>query len=861
MRFTRRARRGRVRNTTAEAAAVVLESDAHVPQLKVQTSTAGDPPVWTVHMVVKGDTGNVGIGTVAPQARLHAAGTGHVNAVIESTDFQEHLTHVVGSDGSGLRFSDTNEFFIASQPFANRSDNTFGNEHLRIKANGNVGVGTTTPNARLDVRGHADTWGTTAFIPAAAKGPHVSHAHWAATGDWYIRSAASNGRVIIQDSGGNVGIGLSNPSRKLHVVGDRIRLGTTAKQIDLRTDGSAVDLHSLTHDLYIRTVGNPGKRNVLINPSGAEGNVGIGTTNPLSKLHVSGSMQLNGDMFVSVGVVWTTSDLAQKRRIEPIDRPLDCCSHCEASASSGASGRRRRRRTKGGSSDSSPRTSRRCFRSSSERRHRAARRSICLACRRSPLKRSASWRREAIGWKRNWRGCARSSGSRTRSRRPRGGGDHAGRRDANTRGVELMEGTLTIARLRADCRIAGEPSTVPPVGDRAARAVRDHLPQALRRGLAGWFDRDDESVWIIRRLDSGVLTAADAPPDEIAALLASSVGRALVGALAGDGDGVNVIRFAGRAAYLTQFVLDAAEGDPWSRWYYARFAGLKLLPRSAAIRTALTCDAVQGLAALESLDDRCLVRLTRALEPLDERAVVDAVVQVSPAPQDLPAPLDAACEAVVRAAHAGVPPGRPLFAVVRAAAPRTKQLVRAVDAVAEAIGTLQSGEHVHGAEWAVIVERVLRSRLPEIEASIPHAVTVLMRTAINGAELPSARMDPCEVSLPSRRHAESPNGTGGVELPVGSAAPRAVASCREHATSLTLWTRFGGIPLLLRDLDGLPWGDWTRGWPPLATYLRITSAGGWPLRRARGVSVRQRCWATPRFAPSWALPPMSHWRT
>ena len=38
-------------------------------------------------------------------------------------------------------------------------------------------------------------------------------------GDWYIRSSTNSGKVIIQDSGGNVGIGLSNPLVPLQVQG------------------------------------------------------------------------------------------------------------------------------------------------------------------------------------------------------------------------------------------------------------------------------------------------------------------------------------------------------------------------------------------------------------------------------------------------------------------------------------------------------------------------------------------------------------------------------------------------------------------------------------------------------------------
>jgi hypothetical protein len=307
-------------------AAIVLDDAGGVPELKLQTSPTGNPAVWNVHVVVKGNTGNVGIGTTAPVARLHVAGTNHLNTVFDLTDAPEHLTIVVGTVGSGLRFSNTNEFFIASQPYANRGDNTFGAEHLRIKANGNTGIGTATPRTKLEVAGNADQFGTAVFGAAPAKGPHLSHIHWDPTGDWYIRSAATAGKVVIQDTGGNTGIGTSNPQTKLNVVGNRIRLGDAVKRIDLRTDGSAVDLHSETHDLYIRTLGDalhPGQRNVLINPSAQEGNVGIGTAAPTSKLHVNGDLRVNGSAYKTTIGGWTfVSDRRLKKDIQPIEEPL-----------------------------------------------------------------------------------------------------------------------------------------------------------------------------------------------------------------------------------------------------------------------------------------------------------------------------------------------------------------------------------------------------------------------------------------------------------------------------------------------------------------------------------------------------------
>lgn len=96
---------------------------------------------------------NLGVGTTTPLNSLHVSRRAHLNAIFEKSDTKDHLTVVVGSDGSGLRFSDSNFFFIGTQPFDNRNDNGAGRELFRITNAGNVGIGTSNPNFALDVRG------------------------------------------------------------------------------------------------------------------------------------------------------------------------------------------------------------------------------------------------------------------------------------------------------------------------------------------------------------------------------------------------------------------------------------------------------------------------------------------------------------------------------------------------------------------------------------------------------------------------------------------------------------------------------------------------------------------------------------
>jgi hypothetical protein len=269
--------------------------------------------------------GNVGIGTTSPGKKLHIVDSGNEVAYFQGTGNSSWI------DIKGAA-SELWSVGVTSIGYGiyNRTDNSY---RFNIDNAGNVGIGTTSPDAKLNITAGDNgaallleaensnnlwkniTFKTYVTESQAANFSASSHIYttspsgattWPFTeygalviegrdnlnGGIALRTGSGSGqitRIAIRESG-NVGIGTTSPTEALMVEGwIRVANNTGIKFNTSASSGDpTLNIDSSAHWNFLNTVGN----NLLKIDNG--GNVGIGTTSPQSKLHVSKNGNANG---------------------------------------------------------------------------------------------------------------------------------------------------------------------------------------------------------------------------------------------------------------------------------------------------------------------------------------------------------------------------------------------------------------------------------------------------------------------------------------------------------------------------------------------------------------------------------------
>jgi hypothetical protein len=321
---------------------------------------------------VDGTTGNVGIGTTTPTARLHVAAPGALSTDIAlrvrnsadsgdlmvvnglgnvgiGTSTPLYKADLVGNDiNSGLGFSDgtsrfgnifklNNDIYIlanrlsTSKIYIGAGTAESYPKYLTIDGStGNVGIGTTTPIEKLNI---VSTSAGAATYPIAIH--NADSTIGTKVGIKFIAAGATSRYAAIEgfQEDGNNSIGLNfitgqgaTITEKMRIVANgNVGIGTTAPTTKLHVTGITQIVESGNTAFYggnyvrvfndsnfnIRNSGGTTIANISVNGSSYfnGGNVGIGTATPTAKLHIAAPGALSTDIALRVRNSADSADL------------------------------------------------------------------------------------------------------------------------------------------------------------------------------------------------------------------------------------------------------------------------------------------------------------------------------------------------------------------------------------------------------------------------------------------------------------------------------------------------------------------------------------------------------------------------
>ena len=364
-------------------------------------TTAGNVGIGTTsptaRLHVSGSTGGVfEVDTAGGTTTLYVSASGNVGIGTTTANHLLHLSTVTADVSIGLYTTNANasarnwlisanevaygDFNIKQSNAIGGNPRSAGTSRFYIQNDGNVGIGTTSPADKLSVISGSVRIASTALAGALYLGNDTSNIYLqrdnnydlslvqngdsnsalylASAGSVYVNIDSNNNDTdkafIVQNNAlkagtelfrvsetGNVGIGTSIPSQKLHIFSSGLSDNSvnplllidgkfTAASVDsndivgiaFRVENSAGSAQTSTCiGSSYQAAGNA----LLLQP--VTGNVGIGTTNPTARLHVSGSTIITGSLNVSANItclsLTETSTEAVKYNILPLPSQLD----------------------------------------------------------------------------------------------------------------------------------------------------------------------------------------------------------------------------------------------------------------------------------------------------------------------------------------------------------------------------------------------------------------------------------------------------------------------------------------------------------------------------------------------------------
>ena len=297
-----------------------------------QWSAITNNDIWNLN------SGNIGIGTTTPDTKLHiwTWTPGITNLLkLENRYASSNTNHGEGIFFKGYykqalikAFQNPESFFGGDLQLQTYLDENTLNPGIYLNRLGNVGIGTITPNYKLEITGNSfvngnlkigtPTDNTTIYNGNYGNGAIIKLPNLASGNDeisvlntpqTYTKTKTfSNSTYSALFTGGNVGIGTTTPKSKLELVSGinayPAITGTTQSGAALRLrggDNAVLDFGMNSNNTWIQATDQTGlgsNYNISLNPNG--GNVGIGTSIPSQSLDVIGrtaitSIGINSD--------------------------------------------------------------------------------------------------------------------------------------------------------------------------------------------------------------------------------------------------------------------------------------------------------------------------------------------------------------------------------------------------------------------------------------------------------------------------------------------------------------------------------------------------------------------------------------